>query len=202
MILQFGNVAEEDRHRPFARFGDAARGQVLDDGFEPGVVVAFAQAIIKLHAQPRIDPLELRLRQRDHLAPETEVLSVAALQFDQFLAGALQNPRIGFALGVDPFVKPLHFRDGIGAQFLRVQTRLPADNQFAKLRAPIADVVIGDHPMAQQAQQPRQCVAQNRGADVADVHGLGDVGRTEVDHHGARVGALLKEQIPAAGRLA
>ena len=49
--------------------------------------------------------------------------------------------------------------------------------------------------MAEQAQRARKRIAQNRRADVADVHRLGHVGRTEINDHGPRASRFLEEQM-------
>ena len=64
-------------------------------------------------------------------------------------------------------------------------------DQHAELGAPVADVVLGDHGVPLGAQHPGETVADDRGAQVADVHRLGHVRRRVVDHHPLRaVGAL------------
>ena len=80
-----------------------------------------------------------------------------------------------------------------------VQVRLPADEQFAELRSPIADVIVRDDAMAQQTQNARQRIPQNGRANVADVHRLGDIGRTEVNNNATRPVGFLEEQRAAPG---
>ena len=202
MVFQLRHVVKENRHRPFARPGEAALLQFIHHFFQARIVMAFAVTVIELDPQPRIDPLELRLGERDHLPPDAQVLLVAALQFDQFLARGFQDLRIRFAGGVDHFVKPLHLRrSGSARKRCRVQPRLPAHEQFAKLRAPIADVIVRDDPVAQQPQNPRQRVPQDGGTNVPDMHRLGHVGRTEVNYNGARGRRLLKKQMRPRRRL-
>ena len=57
------------------------------------------------------------------------------------------------------FVKPFEFGNGIAFEFGAIQTLFPAEQQFSKLRAPIADVVVADDTMAEQAQRALQRVA-------------------------------------------
>ena len=45
--------------------------------------------------------------------------------------------------------------------------------------------------MAQQPQRARETIAKDRRANVADVHWLGDVRRTEINDDGARLFRLL-----------
>ena len=50
--------------------------------------------------------------------------------------------------------------------------------------------------MTQEAEQPGQSVADDRAAQVADVHRLGDVGRAEVDY---QIFLRIGERHPEAG---
>ena len=79
---------KKDCHRAFAFPRDAFGDQFVHERFEPRIVKAFAQRLIEFHTEPRINGVELHLRQRDHLVPDAQVLRVAALEFDKFLARA------------------------------------------------------------------------------------------------------------------
>ena len=57
-------------------------------------------------------------------------------------------------------------------------------DEHAEGRAPVAHVVVPDHPMARPVQQPDDGIADDGAAQVADVHLLGDIGRRVVDHDG------------------
>jgi hypothetical protein len=56
-------------------------------------------------------------------------------------------------------------------------------DEHAELGAPVTEVVLPDDLGAKEAQDAGECVADDRGAQVPDVHLLGDVGRRVVDHH-------------------
>ncbi len=56
-------------------------------------------------------------------------------------------------------------------------------DQQAELRAPVAQMVVGNHAVAQRAVDAVERVADDRGTDVADVHGLGHVRAGVIDHH-------------------
>ena len=198
VFLQLRDVLEEDRHGAFALAGDALGAQLLDERLQARMVEALAKRVVEFHAQPLVDRVELDARQGDHLAPDAEVLLVAALEFDQFLPGGFERGGIGFALGADLLVEALHLADGVGLQRGGVQVALPGDQQHAELRAPIAQVIVGDDLVAQQPQRARQAIAQDGRADVADVHGLGHVGRAEIHDHGPRLRGGLKEEVFAA----
>ena len=83
-------------------------------------------------------------------------------------------------------VQPGQFAHRVGLERRLVAEVLVAVEQDAELRAPVAEVVVGDDRVAQEAQQPRQGVADDRAAQMADVHRLGDVGRAVIDDEGPR----------------
>ncbi len=200
MFFQIGNIIKRDDERAFALAGETAFFQVFDDVFEAWIVIALAVGVIEFDAEPVIDAFELRFGERDHIAPNLQVLLVAALELDEFLARFVEHGRILFAGGVDQFIEALHFADGVLFERGFVEVLFPADEQFAELRAPIADVVVGHDAMAEQTQDAREGIAKNGRANVTDVHRLGDIGRTEIDHDRARLGRLLEKQVFAAKR--
>ena len=140
------------------------------------------------------------MRQRNHLAPDFQVFLITALEFDEFLPRRLQKFLVGFARGVDELVKPLHFGNRIGLERGGVQMFLPADEQFTELRAPVAEVVVGDDAVAEQSQRALERVADAGRTDVADVHRLGYVRRTKINDDGADGRADLRVSLAARQR--
>ncbi len=61
-------------------------------------------------------------------------------------------------------------------------------DQHPERRPPVADVVLREHVVADEAQEARDRVADDRAPQVADVHLLGDVRRAVVDDDAVRVG--------------
>ena len=61
-------------------------------------------------------------------------------------------------------------------------------DEHAERAAPVADVVLADHGVAEELEHPHERVADDRRAQVPDVHLLGDVGRRVVDDDRARRG--------------
>jgi hypothetical protein len=57
---------------------------------------------------------------------------------------------------------------------------LVAPDQFAELRAPVADVIVADDLGAAEREQPADGLADDHAADMADVELLGGIGRAEV----------------------
>ena len=52
--------------------------------------------------------------------------------------------------------------------------------------------------MPEQPQRAREAIAQNRRADVPDVHRLGDIWRTEINHHRAPLPRRLEDLLATA----
>ncbi len=57
-------------------------------------------------------------------------------------------------------------------------------NQDAELCAPVADMIVGDHGVAQSPVETVKRIADHGGADMTDVHGLGRIRTGIVDDHG------------------
>ncbi len=180
-------MVREDAEGAFAFDGEAAEAEVLDDGGQARVIEAFAVGMVEGDAQTLVEGIELVLGEVDHLPPEGEVLGVAGLEFDEFLAGGFEGGGLGFGFLVDEFVETFHFRDGVASQGVGVEGAFPADQEFAELGAPVTEVVIGDDAVAEEPVGAGEGVAEHGGPDMADVHGFGDVGGTEVDDDGAGV---------------
>ena len=68
-----------------------------------------------------------------------------------------------------------------------VELRLPAMDDHAELRPPIADMVIGDDLVADETRHAGQRVADERAANVTHMHRFGDIRRGEIDHDGLRL---------------
>ncbi len=71
---------------------------------------------------------------------------------------------------------------------------LVAVDDHAELRAPVAEVVVADRPMAKEAERAAEGVADHGRADMADVHRLGHVGSGVIDHVGPRRRCRLDAQ--------
>ena len=56
----------------------------------------------------------------------------------------------------------------------------------AKLRAPVADVVLPDDLIAFELQHAADRVPDDSASQMSNVHLLGDVGTRIIDHHGPR----------------
>jgi hypothetical protein len=132
-----------------------------------------------------VDGAELVEGEGDAAGPDLFVFGVALLEFDEFVAAGVEHGGVGLGLGVDGFVEAEQFGDGVGVERGGVEQGFPAVEDHAELGAPVADVVVGDDFVADEAGDAGEGVADEGGADVADVRGFGDVRRGEVDDDGA-----------------
>ena len=179
---------DEDAQRAVVDHRDAGllelgddRGQVVVVDRLPGQVGVGEQ-----HAEPRVRGVEAGLGDLQQLLPDLPGLRIAGLQRDHPAAGGGGELRVGLEARVGPLV------DRLGAPARsRSRTSMPSSqdllDQHAELGAPVADVVLRDHPMTDRRQHPVQAVADDRRAQVAHMHLLGHVGRGVVDHHRLRV---------------
>ena len=131
-------------------------------------------------------------------APEVQRLVVAALEQHDAAAAALGEGGVAVELparrGVE-LVEVAH-AEGLGAgRAVDVEQVL---DEHAERRAPVADVVLAPHVVAEEPEHAGQRVPDERAAQVADVHLLGHVGRRVVDDHG--LGVRRRRRRPAAGR--
>jgi hypothetical protein len=75
-------------------------------------------------------------------------------------------------------------------------------DEHAEGRAPVADVVLADDGVADELQHAHQRVADDRGAQVADVHLLGHVRRRVVHHRDLGTGGRAHaDPLGSNGRL-
>src|SRR6266566_22794 len=72
--------------------------------------------------------------------------------------------------------------NGIAFQRFQIEQIFPTPDDHAELRPPIADVIVANNVVAEEFRDAREGVAQESAADVTDMHRLGHVGRTEIDH--------------------
>ncbi len=139
--------------------------------------------MIEFHIEAVVDLLEPGFRNIDALLPDAEVFLVAGLEPHQLVLAGLVDGGIGFGRSVDVAIDPHQFGDGIGCKSLVVEQGFPAVQDHSELRAPVADVVVGDDLEAEKAGDAADGISEDGRADVADVHRLGDVRRGEIDNH-------------------
>src|ERR1700675_4860153 len=78
---------------------------------------------------------------------------------------------------------------------------LPTIDHFSELSPPIADMIVSDHVVPEEPGDLRQGVPEYRRSDMAHMHRLRDIGRTEVDHHRFWLGRPLDAKARIQGKL-
>ena len=151
-----------------------------------GVVETLAERVIELHAQPLVDYVERLEGGLPELFPELATFRVAGLKQNQFALGCLANALIRFGFVLNLPVKRFEMTERIELQFLRIALAFIAEQDHAEAGAPIAKMIIGDDGVAEKTINPRQGVAENRAAQMTDMHFLGDVRTAVIDDHGFR----------------
>ena len=205
-------VAFADDHRRTEAVDEDTQGSVVDHCRAVGleimndrskiiVVGRLAGKIIigQQHVQPRVRRIESRQRNLDQLLPDRSGLLIPGLQRDHPAPGSGGELVVGAEVRARPGVQRLGLRqrESPGVDLLLEDLF----DQHAELGAPVADVVLRDHPVAEGQHHPTEAVADDRRPQVADVHLLGDVRRGIVDHHhlrllgldhpGVRIGQLV-----------
>ena len=100
---------------------------------------------------------------------------------------------------VDQPVQPGQFFDRVAPVGLVVEEVLVAVDDHAELRAPVADVVVADHAVAEESQRAATSASPITVERMwPDVHRLGHVGGRVVDHEGPRL--RDRRRRPAADR--
>jgi len=173
--------------RTFAFDGEALLLQRPDGLGKCAVVVAFSARQIERHVQPLIDAVELVAADGDEALPDRAVFRIALLQLDQLGLAALEPGGLLFRAVVALHVDAFKCFDGQGIAFGVGQEGAVALDQQAELRPPVAQMVVGDHTVAEGAVDAVKGIADHSRADVADVHRLGHIGARVIDDHGATV---------------
>ena len=115
------------------------------------------------------------------MAPDGEVFGIGVLEFDEFLADGLGDGFVFAFEGVNCAVEAEEFFGGVGGEAFFIEEVFPAVDDFTELGAPVANVVICDDGVSEEACDPGEAVAEDGAADVTDVHGFGYVGGAEIE---------------------
>ena len=137
--------------------------------------------MVKLDAKASVNRLKLRLREPDHFFPNPKILHIPSLQFHQLRLGRLPNRRVRSTPRCHVFVQPLHFPQRIRRQRIAIERFFPSHQQHAKLRAPIANVIVRHHHMPDPPRNARHRITKNRRSNVPDMHGLGHIGARKIN---------------------
>jgi len=82
----------------------------------------------------------------------------------------------------------LQGRDDVRPSLVALEPPVQAGRQHPELGAPVADVVLADDVVAEELERPADGVADDRAAEVPDVHLLGEVGMGVIDDDGLAFG--------------
>jgi len=192
---------QEDAQRSVALPGDAPRREIRRDLGQETVVEALAH-LLQADVEKRVVLLELAARDIADDAPYGHRLRVAGLQLHDLAARRFGELRICVEARLRGAVELLQVADGEGLPAphgLGIRAAQVLD-QHAELRAPVADVVDPADIVAARLQQPADRIADDRRADVADVHLLGDVRAGEVDDDRLAHGGGVQTQARVAGQ--
>ena len=192
------DVVEEDTQGPVVAHRHPGALQLGAHLGEVGVVEALADRILvdQQHVERVVHRLEVALGLRHDLLPGGDGRRIAGLECNDPTAGPLGELRVAVVPrpGVPvQAVEPGHGRRaGVlgrstgGAEPVRPLPKVL--DEHAELRAPIADVILAHDLVPTEVEDAGQRIADDRGAQVADVHLLGDVRLGVVDHGRARNG--------------
>ena len=186
--LAVGEAVGEHDARPIALLHEAGGLEPVDGGPHTRLVHALARQVFigEEHAELVVDGVEVLRRHGHQPPPEGTGLGVAALEGDHPRPGALLELLGVGELGVGLLVEVVEValaESRRGHVLTEVEQMLDEHPEGAP---PVADVVLADHGVAGELVEPHQRVTDDRRAQVADVHLLGDVRSRVVDDHGAR----------------
>ncbi|MNE09448.1 hypothetical protein D3C80_1021220 [compost metagenome] len=162
-----------------------------------GIGVGFAVPQVEGDVQSAELALQRGAADGDEVGPQGAVAGTAALQFSGGLAGAVAEGGVFLGLGGGLGIEALQVfqrdrafsgegtvavgHEGQGQTFVAA-----GGDEQAHLEAPVAEVGVAPDDVAAEAEQPLQALADDGGAQVADVHRLGHVGTGVVDDDLAR----------------
>ena len=130
--------------------------------------------------------------------PQSPVTRTSGLEFHRGLPRGLGEIRVVFFSFAGLWIQFFQIGDthrwrvriGSGCSRIEIRKVRPAapkalDNE-SHLQAPVAQVHVADHLVADEAADPHDALSDDRGAEVADVERFGHVGTTVIDDDPAR----------------
>src|SRR6266513_63958 len=182
LIRQLRDIAKENDNRALADLGNSGLEQAFDYAWELVVVKAFAALDVVMNIEQFVHVVEILHGEGDAFVPDVDVFLVAGLQLHQLLAAGFPNLRIACRSFIRLLINANNLGQRIPLKRSLIQEIFPAVNDHPKLSPPVADMIIADHFVSEKFGDPRQRIAQHDAANVADVHRLGHVGRSEINH--------------------
>ena len=167
--------------------------ELVDHDGQPRVVEALAHGVLRREqdAEQLVDLGCVAHALGHEDAPQPHGLGIAALQQHHPTAAALDEGGIAVEL---PARRGVELVEVTHAEGLRVVGAVHVEqvlDEHAEGRPPVPDVVLPQHRVAHESEHAGQRVADQRAAQVTDVHLLGHVGRGIVDDDGGRLGRRL-----------
>ena len=202
-------VVARHRHdqRAFADLGQAARLQIVQHGSDQIMDGAFAVPQIELArpgwrirgSGPAPTPSRNAATGRDsrggHPASSTVARRAASSRAGSALqaadAAGYSSSRSSMVTGDCSGYGPLNGGVEIDR---RDAAQFHFGDQLAHLQAPIAQMHVADHMPAIGAVKPLQAIADDGGAQMPHMHGLGDIGPAEIDDRGAALAGIGRAQ--------
>ena len=169
-----------DRDAPLLEHGHRVREHVVVEALAADVVVGQA------HPEPCVHLVQVPAGDVDQPLPDGQRVRVPGLQPDQPAPGPLGERRVVVELAPGRLVERVRVggqQGRLGRILAHVEQVL---DQHAERGAPVADVVVPDHPVPGELQDAGDGVADDGGAQVPDVHFLGHVRRGVLHHHRLR----------------
>ena len=178
----------EDAQRALIDPRQPVRLEVLGYPGQQRVVEALATYVVRgePHSHPVVHRLQVPDRFVHELVPDRDGALVAALELDDPLPGPVGELGIAVEPGPGLRIQHIEILDGMRGLVVPALVQQMLD-QHAELRAPVAQVVLADHPVAEELEDPGQSVPDHRRPEVPDVHLLGPVRARVVDDDGVGV---------------
>ena len=191
-------AVEKDPDRAAALAGQPLRLQIVDDSGQERLKEAFPEGVVEADIKTLIEPLDVAETRWHEPLPEGPVVGIPLVEpsrlekdlatgvgvfCSQFGDRRVGGDLVWLPVGElpDGAIDPPQFAGRIGGKSGLVSESLPAPENHPELRAPVAEVVVGDRVVAAEAEDPGDRVADHRRANMADMHRLGDVRRAEID---------------------
>ena len=121
------------------------------------------------------------------MLPDLEVLDITLLELHQLMADNFLQSRVILLQRIDLAVKSDEFINRSLIQRLAVEQVLPAVDHLPELGAPVADMVVSNDVVTEMTGDSGKGVPQDRAADVAYMHRLGNIRRAEINDNGLRL---------------
>lgn len=210
-ILFVGRLGNANDQRAGIALGQPARGKVVDHAGNDRIDVRFAFPQVKMHIEDCQFARQTGAGDSHKMSPQGAIAGPAGLQLSGGPPRGLTKLRIGFRLRAGERIKPLQILEG----HRRLRGKRPiavgkkgqiglfggkAGDQLAHLQAPIAHMDVAGDMIAAGTEQSLQAVADDRRAQMPDMHRLGDIRTAKIDDDPAGRWAREKAGLRVSGQ--